>query len=77
MYLSLMSNYLTLNPFVPNAPLLYPLRTSEKPYGFLVFSGGRKKVHWEQMGQQQRQNVIVSPNSSVFVNETVALTSRP
>ena len=20
-----------------------------KPYGFLMFSGGRKKVHWEEM----------------------------
>ena len=26
-------------PFVPNAPFLYPLKTSEN-----------RKVHWEQMG---------------------------
>ena len=30
------------NPFFPNAPFLYPLKTS-KPYGFFMFSGGRKK----------------------------------
>ena len=88
-----------VNPFVPNSPFLYSLRTSEKrkvekgciknewvnsdvvdaefsansvislinpifsqctlflppenirkPYGFLMFSGGRESVHWEQMG---------------------------
>ena len=30
-----------LNPFVPNAPFLYPL----------MFSGGRTMMHWERMGQ--------------------------
>ena len=43
-----------VNPFVPNASFLYLLETSEmlpsQPYGFLMFSGGRKRVHWEQMG---------------------------
>ena len=34
------------NPFVPNAPILYPLKTSENH----VEKGGRKRVHWEQMG---------------------------
>ena len=29
-----------VNPFVPNAPILNPLQTS----------GGRKKVHWDQIG---------------------------
>ena len=38
------------NPFVSNAPFLYPLKTSEKPYGFLMFSRGREMIHWEQMG---------------------------
>ena len=23
----------------------------DKPYGFLMFSEGREKVHWEQMGR--------------------------
>ena len=39
-----------LNPFVPNAPFYYPLNTSEKPSGFLMYSGSRERVHWEQMG---------------------------
>ena len=37
-------------PFVPNAPFLYPPENIRKPYGFLMFSVGREKVHWEQMG---------------------------
>ena len=36
---------LTVNTFVPNAPFIYPLKTS----GSLMFSGGRERVHWEQM----------------------------
>ena len=41
----------SLVPFVPNAPFLHPLKTSENlPYGFLMFSGGREKVHWVWMG---------------------------
>ena len=36
-----------VNPFVPNAPFLYLLKTSENRK---VFSGGREGVHWEQMG---------------------------
>ena len=32
-----------INPFVPNAPFLYPLKTSEN-------LEGRERVHWEQMG---------------------------
>ena len=39
--------FLKLNPFVPNPPFLYPLKSSENR--FLMFSGGRKRVHWEQM----------------------------
>ena len=35
------------NPFVPNAPFLYPLKTSENRK---VFSGGREMVHLERMG---------------------------
>ena len=35
-----------LNPFVPNAPFFFP----HSPYGFLMFPGGRERVHWEQMG---------------------------
>ena len=32
-----------INPFVPNAPFLYPQKTSR-------FSRGRERVHWEQVG---------------------------
>ena len=27
------------------------LNSPFKPYGLLMFSGGREKVHWEQMGE--------------------------
>ena len=37
-----------INPFVPNAPFLYPLKTSEQ-HIFLMFSGGRVRVDWERM----------------------------
>ena len=37
-------------PFVPNAPFLYPLKTLESCQGFLMFSGSRERVRWEQMG---------------------------
>ena len=41
-YLSVKVSHTTIiNPFVPNAPFLYPLK---------MFSRGREKVHWEQMG---------------------------
>ena len=32
-----------LNPFVPNVPFFYPLKIS----GFLLFSRGTERVHWE------------------------------
>ena len=33
-----------INPFIANVPFPYVL------YGFLMFSEGRERVHWEQMG---------------------------
>ena len=39
-----------VNPFVLNALFLNPLKTSEYRKVFLMFPGGRKSVHWEQMG---------------------------
>ena len=36
------------NPFVTNASIRYPLKTS--PEGFPMFSGGRQRVHWERTG---------------------------
>ena len=47
-YFSLLSKSATLfNPVVPSAPFLYHLKT--KPYGFMMFLGGREMVHWEQI----------------------------
>ena len=47
-YFSLLSKSATLfNPVVPNAPFLYHLKT--KPYGFMMFLGGREMVQWEQI----------------------------
>ena len=37
------------NPFVPNAFFLYPLKILENLTVFFMFSGGRERVHWEQM----------------------------
>ena len=42
--------YLSINPFVPNVPFLYPPKNIRKPYGFLIFSRGRERMHLEQMG---------------------------
>ena len=39
-----------LNPFVPSASFLYPLKTSENLRVFWCFQGGRKRVHWERKG---------------------------
>ena len=38
------------NPFVPNAPFLYPLKILENLKFSDVFRGGRERVHWKQMG---------------------------
>ena len=50
----------SINAFVPNAPFLYPLNTPEKPYCFLKFSGGRERVHSEQMVKLKTFNKIDS-----------------
>ena len=42
----MIANLSIINPFVPNAPFLYPL----KKYGFLMFSEGTERVNWERMG---------------------------
>ena len=45
-----------VNPFVPNASeniFFYSL----KSYGFLMFSGDRERVHWEQMGSTTVSNM--------------------
>ena len=50
--------WILFNPFVPNAPFLYPLKT-ENPYGFLMFSGGTERVHWERMGQFICYSIVI------------------
>ena len=40
----------SLNPSVINAPFLYPLKKWENLTVFWWISGGRERVHWEQMG---------------------------
>ena len=59
-----------LNSFVPNGPFLYPLKTSRKRYGFLMLSGGRERVHWEQMGLFERNLQI---HSAYFVESELIL----
>ena len=42
--------FFPLNPFVPYAPFLCSPENIRKHDAFLMFSGGRERVHWEQMG---------------------------
>ena len=42
---------ISINPFVPNAPFLYPLKTSESLTVLWCFQGVEKGLHWERMGQ--------------------------
>ena len=41
--------YFCVDPFVPNAPFLYPLKTSEN----LTDWEHWENVHWERMGLEQ------------------------
>ena len=36
-------------PICSQCTLSLPPENIRKPYGFLMFSGGTEKVHWEQM----------------------------
>ena len=45
---------LQLNPFVPNAPFLYPLKTSENR----KVQGGRERVHWERWVNQTHLTIL-------------------
>ena len=38
-----------IDPFLANVPFLYPLKTSVKPFAFLMFSGGRTKEYCTEM----------------------------
>ena len=35
----------SINPFVLNVSFLYPLKSIKKSYSFMMFSGGRERVH--------------------------------
>ena len=51
------------NPFVPSAPFLYPLKTSENRLG------GRERVHWEQMGWWKSSELVMEcQKSGAFVH---------
>ena len=39
-----------INPFYPNLPFPYLPENIRTPYSFLMFSVGRERVYWEQMG---------------------------
>ena len=45
-----------LNPFVPNALSLLPENIRKR--GFLMFSEGRERVHWEQMGLKMKMDDV-------------------
>ena len=44
---------INLQPICFQCTLFLPPENIRKPYGFLMFSGGREKVHWEQMGEDR------------------------
>ena len=50
-----------INPFISNAPFLYPLKISEKPC-FLMFSGVRERVHWKQKILSYKDTIYVAYN---------------
>ena len=45
-----LSNISKISPLQSSVAYLYPLKTSEKPKGFLMFSGGIYKQHLPLMG---------------------------
>ena len=47
---------LVFNPFVPNASFL----CNRKPYGFLMYSGVRERVHWKRRVITPRYNVLLA-----------------
>ena len=51
-----------INPFVSNAFL-----TVLVPYGFLMFSGGRERVHWERIGLDKFFFLITTSNENNFI----------
>ena len=39
-----------VNPLQPGVANLYPPENIREPKGFLMFSGGKDKQHWDVMG---------------------------
>ena len=39
-----------VKPIRSQCTLFLPTENIRKPYGFLMFSGGREGVYWERMG---------------------------
>ena len=50
------------NPFVPNAPFFYPLKTSENYTVFWCLQGGRERVHW-------KKNVLRNSQHNIYNNQ--------
>ena len=54
-------------PICSLCTLSLPPENIRKPKGFLIFSGGREKVLWEQMGyDDEHYYEIKGPNSQLF-----------
>ena len=66
-----------LSPFVPNAPFLYLPKTSEnRKVFFLMFSGGKERVHREKNGlthyDSQNKTRFPSVTRSTFTSAEVS-----
>ena len=55
------SKILSLTHFFPMHPF-----SNTFFYGFLMFSGGRERVHWERMNKIEKKRVRENPYSDMF-----------
>ena len=55
---------------------LFPIHPFSTPYGFLRFSGGRERVHWEQEGTFFRKKVIKFASTPPVINTIVGILQR-
>ena len=46
-------------PVCSQCTLFLPLENIRKPKGFLLFSGVREKVHWEQLGYSSTYHILI------------------
>ena len=65
-----------VNPFVPDTPLLKPLKTSENLTVFWCFQGGRERerVHWK--GMRMKEEMFYETQSQVFVKKVNFLKTK-